>query len=122
VIGVGVNQEKKYCFPLHKRLEHIKSIFEQNPNVMVKSYSSLTTVFAKEVNANYLIRGLRNANDFTYEQSIALINKQMNGIESIFFITDPAFMALSATIVREIFKTGEKIDGFVTNSSILVNE
>lgn len=120
VIGIGVNTEKKYLFDTEKRLSHICSIYENNTKVKVHSYTSLTVDFAKEIKASHIIRGLRNANDYMYEQPIAQINLDLSNIESVFFLTQPEYAAISSTIVREIFKTGGKIDRFVTNSNILV--
>jgi pantetheine-phosphate adenylyltransferase len=121
IIGMGVNEEKKYLFDEQKRVEHIRSIFESDTRVTVISYSGLTTDKAKQMGAQFLIRGLRDSRDFSYERAIAHMNDQMSGIKSIFFLTRPEFGAINSTIVREIFKNGGKIDAFVTNAQSLVS-
>lgn len=120
VIGIGVNVGKNYLFNTKNRLEHINTLYKQANNIRVATYTTLTVDFAKTINATHIIRGLRNVNDYTYEQSIAQMNLELSGIESVFFLTKPTYAAISSTIIREIFKTGGEIDKFVTNPSVLV--
>jgi pantetheine-phosphate adenylyltransferase len=120
VIGVGVNSSKTYYFELEKRLKQIESIYAHEPKIRVETFFKLTVEFCKDLDANYILRGLRDTNDFEYEKAIAQMNLQLSGIETVFFMTDPAVSPISATIVREIAKNGGKIDAFVTNATILV--
>lgn len=120
VIGVGVNSSKTYYFELEKRLKQIESIYANEPKIRVETFFKLTVEFCKDLDANYILRGLRDTNDFEYEKAIAQMNLQLSGIETVFFMTDPAVSPISATIVREIAKNGGKIDAFVTNATILV--
>jgi pantetheine-phosphate adenylyltransferase len=120
IIGMGVNEEKRYLFERDSRLAHIRSVFADEPRVKVVAYSGLTTTKAAEMHANFLIRGLRDSRDFSYERAIAHMNDRMSGIKSVFFLTRPEFGAINSTIVREIFKNGGKIDAFVTNAHLLV--
>lgn len=120
IIGMGVNGEKRYLFPEEKRLAHIRSVFTNDSRIEVVAYNGLTTEKAAEMKAGFLIRGLRDSRDFSYERAIAHMNDQLSGIKSIFFLTRPEFGAINSTIVREIFKNGGKIDAFVTNSHLLV--
>jgi pantetheine-phosphate adenylyltransferase len=120
VIGVGVNSSKTYYFELEKRLKQIESIYVHEPKIRVETFFKLTVEFCKDLDANYILRGLRDTNDFEYEKAIAQMNLQLSGIETVFFMTDPSVSPISATIVREIAKNGGKIDAFVTNATILV--
>lgn len=120
VIAIGQNTSKNYLFPLEKRKAHIKSIFENEKRVRVEVFTGLTVTFCKEINADYIVRGLRDSKDFGYERSIAQMNHEISGIESVFFMTVPEYTAINSTIVREIHKSGGKIDLFVTNADILV--
>ena len=65
VIGIGVNESKKYLFDLNKRIAHIEALFKDE-SVSVVSYSGLTIDFAKQCDADFLIRGLRDSRDFSY--------------------------------------------------------
>jgi pantetheine-phosphate adenylyltransferase len=119
VIGVGVNESKKYLFDLNRRIAHIEALF-QGENVSVVSYSGLTIDFAKHCGADFLIRGLRDSRDFSYERAIAHTNDQLSGIKSVFLLTRQEYGSINATIVREIFINGGDIKAFVTKEEMLV--
>lgn len=120
IIGIGVNQQKSYLFDLSKRIEQINAIFSEYSSVRVATYEKLTVDFCKDINANFIIRGLRDSKDFEYEKSIAHMNTEISGIETVFFLTDQKYSAINASIVREIFKNKGSIEAFVTNSKLLV--
>lgn len=121
VIGVGVNSTKNYMFDTDKRLIHIKSLFADESKIKVEVYNKLTVDFCKDINAQYIIRGLRDSKDYEYERSIAHMNRSISDIETVIFLTDPEFSAISSTIIREIHRNGASIEKFVTNSHLLVN-
>ena len=106
IVAVGVNMEKKGGFmPLEKRLEMIKSIFEGNDRVLVKTYTNLTVDFCKENGATHILRGLRNSTDYEYEHSIAEVNRLMSPeIETVFLLSLPEYTSLSSSIAREIIR------------------
>ena len=68
IIAIGENAAKQYMYPLQKRKEWITSIFSSEDKIRVESYEGLTVNFCKEAGAAYIIRGLRSAADFEYEQ------------------------------------------------------
>ena len=80
IIGIGVNSTKRSMFPLEKRIDHIESLF--NNKVKVVSYDSLTINACKDLECTHLLRGLRDANDFDYEKSIALMNTEPSALNS----------------------------------------
>ncbi|MCH2230553.1 MAG: pantetheine-phosphate adenylyltransferase [Crocinitomicaceae bacterium] len=120
IIGVGVNSSKKYMFELHKRIAHINSLFVTEPNVNVAEFQTLTVNFCKEIGASHIIRGLRDSKDFQYEKSIAHMNFDISGIDTVFFLTEQRYSAINSSIIREINKNGGPIDSFVTNPHKLV--
>ena len=120
VIGVGVNSTKNYMFETEKRLKHIKFLFKDEPKVRVETYNKLTVDFCKDIDAQFIIRGLRDSKDYEYERSIAHMNRSISTIETVIFLTDPEFSAISSTIIREIHRNGASIEQFVTNSNLLV--
>ena len=119
VIGIGVNESKTYLFDLQKRIAHIERIFENLP-VQVEAYNCLTVEFAKQKGAQFLIRGLRDSRDFSYERAIAHTNDQISGIKSVFLLTRQEFGSINATIVRELYKNKGDISPFVTRPEMLV--
>jgi pantetheine-phosphate adenylyltransferase len=120
IIGIGINSTKNYLFDLDKRIQHIESLFKNQPAVSIKTYQKLTVDFCQEIGAQFIIRGLRDSKDFEYEKSIAHMNSALSDIETIFLLTDQKYGAINSSIVREIFKNNGSIDLFVTNSSLLV--
>ena len=120
IIAIGQNTTKNYLFDIEKRKAHIESVFADYNNVSVEQFSGLTVEFCKKIGADYIVRGLRDSKDFGYERSIAQMNLEISGIESVFFMTVPEYTAINSSIVREIYKSGGKIDLFVTNSELLV--
>jgi pantetheine-phosphate adenylyltransferase len=119
IIGIGINSNKSSFFELQKRISHIKSLYDSISSVYVQTYQKLTVDFCKEVNAGFLLRGLRDTNDFEYEKAIAQMNLQISKVETVFFMTDPAVAPISATIVREIARNKGDISFFVTSPSLL---
>lgn len=120
VIGVGVNSTKTAMFDLDKRLAHIRSHFGANENVRVEVFHKLTVEFCKDIDAQFIVRGLRDSKDFQYERSIAHMNNAISEVETIFFLTDTEYSAINSTIIREIYRNGGAIDKFVTNVHLLV--
>jgi pantetheine-phosphate adenylyltransferase len=119
VIGIGINSGKNYFFELEKRKEQISKIYDRYPMIHVKTYQKLTVEFCKDIDAKFILRGLRDTNDFEYEKAIAQMNLSISGIETVFFMTDPSVAPISATIIREIARNKGDISPFVSELSIL---
>lgn len=117
IIAIGVNSQKKYVFPLEQRLEWLRKIFADMPQVEVQHFTGLTAKFCNEVGAQYMVRGLRNAADFDYERTISQLNHTIgNGLETVFFISEPQYSHISSTIVREIIRGGGDVSPFVPSA------
>jgi pantetheine-phosphate adenylyltransferase len=106
IIAIGVNSEKKCMWNLEERISFIEGTFRGNPKVKVKSYTGLTVDFCIAEKAPFILRGLRNSLDFSYEKSIAQTNAMLTGVESIFIICSPESSHISSTIVRDIARNG----------------
>ena len=104
IIAVGDNTDKKYMFPKEKRVEFVKQTFNNYNNIKIESYNGLTVDFCKKNNTEFMIRGLRNPADFEFEKSIALTNRKMTDIETIFFLTSPENSFVSSSIVRDLIR------------------
>ena len=113
VIGIGVNENKNTHFPVAKRLAMIDHYYKDNPRVTVRSYDSLTIDFARQVEANLIIRGIRTVKDFEYEETIADINRKLAGIETILLFTEPELTCVSSTIVRELLQFQKDVSQFL---------
>ncbi len=119
VIGIGVNEGKRTWFTTEKRVEMIKRLYADNPRVKVEAYSDLTCDFAKRMDAGFIIRGIRTVKDFEYEETIADINRQLSGIETILLFTEPELTSVSSSIVRELLSYSKDITSFVPKGLII---
>lgn len=113
-VGVLNNSAKNSLFSVDERVSMIKEITNDLPNVRVVSFDGLLVDFAREINANIIIRGLRAVTDFEYELQIAQTNHVENpAIETIFLTTSLQYSYLSSTIVKEFAAYGGDISQFV---------
>ncbi len=114
IIAIGNNASKKYMFPLEKRRQWIESCFDGVTGVKVMTYDGLTVDFCKKTGAAYIVRGLRNASDFQFEQVIAQMNQAMAAdVETVFIPSRPELVAVNSTVVRDIIRHGGDISPFV---------
>lgn len=102
VVAVGVNSEKKYMFSVEERLERIRAMLSDCPTVEVTSYTGMTIDLCHRLGAKVIIRGIRTAKDFEYEQTIAAVNRlQDPSIETLLVMADPDHINISSTLERE---------------------
>ena len=119
VIAIGDNTDKKYMFSKEKRVEFVERTFSAYDKIKVESYQGLTVDFCKKNNIEFMIRGLRNPADFEFEKSIALTNREMTGIETIFFLTSPKNSFISSSIVRDLIRNRGDYKLFIPKGIIL---
>ncbi|HOK36235.1 MAG TPA: pantetheine-phosphate adenylyltransferase [Paludibacteraceae bacterium] len=113
VIAIGTNQAKKTFFSLEKRREIINQAFVNEPRVKIMIYDSLTVDFARSIQANFILRGLRSVTDFEYEHSIADANRKIAGIETVILFTEYEYSYISSTVVRDLISYGKDISAFL---------
>ena len=113
VISIGVNDAKKTFYSLESRINAIRQFYCNEPRVKVMSYDKLTIDFAKEMGANFILRGIRTVNDFEYEKNIADVNRDLSGIETFILFTEPEHTHISSSIVRELLRYGKDISRFI---------
>jgi len=104
VVAIGINSEKKYMFSLEERQRFIEDAFRDEPKVKVTTYEGLTIDFCKTVNAQFILRGLRNPADFEFEKAIAHTNRKLSKIETVFLLTAARTSFISSSIVRDVIK------------------
>jgi pantetheine-phosphate adenylyltransferase len=104
VIAIGDNENKTPLFSLVDRIQMINKPFINNEKIVIETYTGLTGEFCKKIDAQYLIRGIRNSIDFQYENDLAQINKEIFDLETVFFVAIPTLSYISSSLVREIFK------------------
>jgi len=106
IIAIGINEAKKYMFTLEERVDFIKETFKNEPKITVTTYKGLTIDYCKEVNATYMLRGLRNPADFEFEKAIAQTNRKLSGIDTLFLLTSAETSYISSSIVRDVLRNG----------------
>ena len=102
IIAIGENSDKKNMFSMDDRKKFIHDEFKNQQKLKILTYDGLTVNFCKKIDANFIVRGLRNPADFEFEKTIAQTNKKLTGIETVFFLTSPETAYISSSIVREI--------------------
>ena len=101
-IAVGVNTDKKYMFSIEERLKIIRNFFPDDKRIEPVSYSGMTVDLCHQLNTRFIIRGIRNAADLDYEQTIAAVNQTLDPkIETILLLADNQHRDISSTLIRE---------------------
>lgn len=113
-VVIAVNKNKQYCFSGKERLDVIQKLVAHWDNVSVCLWDSLIVEYAKKINAEVLIRGVRNDNDFLYEFDLAMMNKSLNHqIETLFLVPDPRFFVLRSSSIKELAAFGGDVSTMV---------
>ena len=113
IIAVGQSPVKEEFFTLAERVEMIRDLVADMPRVSVESYNCLTVKFAAEKKADVMLRGLRNLTDVQYEFQLAMTNRSVAGIETVFVMTSEEFGFVSSTMVREVAMLGGDVSKLI---------
>lgn len=115
IVAVATKPEKKKeaFFSIEEKMEMLKLCTRSISNLEVTHFHGLIVDFAKEKKANYLIRGLRAFSDFEYEFQMALANRRLSGIETLFLMADERHTQISSSLIREIAYFGGPLKDFV---------
>jgi len=114
IVAVSTNSEKTPLFSVKERLEMLRKATAGVKNVDVAEYTGLTVTFAQERRASVLVKGLRAVVDFEYELKQASMNQRLAPeLDTVFFMTAPAYYFLSSTLIREVARLGGSVSGLV---------
>jgi pantetheine-phosphate adenylyltransferase len=114
IIGVAASPSKKPLFDLAHRVALIEQVTQHLANVTVVGFSGLLVDFAKEHQANVLIRGLRAVSDFEYEFQLANMNRRLSpNLESVFLTPAEENSFISSTLVKEVAIHNGDVSQFV---------
>ena len=104
IIAVLNNSSKRPMFSTEEKMDMIKHVTKDIPNVMVDSFSGLLIDYAKEKECNVVVKGLRAVSDFEYEFQMAMMNKKLqDNLETLFLTTGNKYSYLSSSLVKEVF-------------------
>ena len=116
IVAIGVNADKKYMFSLDERKTFIEKAFSDEPKIKVVTYEGLTVDFCNEIEAEFILRGLRNPADFEFEKAIAHTNRHLSTIETVFLLTAASTSYISSSIVRDVIRNNGDYTKLVPNS------
>lgn len=113
IIAIGRNSEKQAEQSEEERALQIAELYSKNPRVSVQTYETLTVDFAKQVGANFILRGVRTMKDFDYELQMADVNRLLTGIETVVLFAETDKVNISSSLVRELQAFGKDITDFL---------
>ena len=113
IIAVGRSPVKNQLFTPEERLEMIAELITDMPSVSVESFKGLTVEYAAKKKADVILRGLRSLTDVQYEFQLAMTNRAVTGIETVFIMTSEQYGFTSSTLIREIASLGGDLSNLV---------
>lgn len=119
IVGVLVNVDKQGLLNIDERVELIKRVTKDMPNVEVASFNGLLIDFMREKNASIILKGLRAFSDFEYEFQMALMNNKLApNVETLFMMTSAQFSYVSSSAIKQVARFGGCIEGLVPDEVI----
>lgn len=109
IVAVGINPEKSELFPLAERVSMIRALLKKSPGVSVEKYTGLTFDFVKKCKATAILRGIRDVSDLRYEFQLALANRAVGRVETVFIMTGDQYALTSSSLIRQVVSLGGDI-------------
>ncbi len=113
IVAVGQSPLKTELFTLDERVDMITQLVADMPRVTVEQYQCLTVKFAAQKKADVMLRGLRNLTDVQYEFQLAMTNRSVAGVETVFVMTSEEFGFVNSTMVREVALLGGDVSKLI---------
>jgi len=114
VVAILRNAEKDPLFTPEERVETVRDVFREYPNVHVESFEGLLVDYAHRRRASVIVRGLRAVSDFEFELQMALMNRRLGPeIETVFMMPAEQYTYVSSRLIKEVFALGGPIAGLV---------
>src|SRR2546421_11666628 len=110
VVAVGINPEKRELFSHDERVEMIGELLKNIPGAKVGRYEGLTVDFVRSVNATSILRGIRDVSDLRYEFQLALANRAVGGVETVFIMTGDQYALTSSSLIRQVVALGADLE------------
>jgi pantetheine-phosphate adenylyltransferase len=109
IVAVGNNPDKTELFAQTERVAMIRTLLKRTPGISVEKYSGLTVDFVKRCGATAILRGIRDVSDLRYEFQLALANRAVGGVETVFIMTGDQFALTSSSLIRQVVSLGGDI-------------
>lgn len=111
-IGTNLSKESQQLFSIEEKIEFLKTLVSGLPNVTVSSFKGLAVNYAKKQKADCIVRGIRPG-DLSIELQMALTNRQISGLETVFLIADQKYLHISSSLLRELAFNGADLQEFI---------
>jgi pantetheine-phosphate adenylyltransferase len=106
VVAVGTNPDKREMFSLDERVEMIAELLKDTPGATVEKYAGLTADFVRAKQATAILRGIRDVSDLRYEFQLALANRAVGNVETVFIMTGDQYALTSSSLIRQVVSLG----------------
>ena len=106
IVAVGINPDKREFFSIAERVTMIHSLVKEIDGVRVEKYTGLTVDFARSAKATCILRGIRDVLDLRYEFQLAMANRVVGGIETVFIMTGDQYALTSSSLIRQVVALG----------------
>jgi pantetheine-phosphate adenylyltransferase len=114
VVAVLHNTDKRGAFSVDERMKLLETALAAVPNVRIAAFAGRLLVdVCAEAGAQAIVKGLRSDTDFAYELPMALMNRHLSGVETVFLPGDPRFGHVSSSLIKEVAALGGDITGLV---------
>ncbi|HEW78847.1 MAG TPA: pantetheine-phosphate adenylyltransferase [Phycisphaerales bacterium] len=113
IIAVGRSPVKNPLFTPEERVEMIAELVADMPDVSVEDFDGLTVEYAAQKDADVILRGLRSLTDVQYEFQLAMTNRAVAGIETVFVMTSEQYGFTSSTLIRQVASLGGDISNLI---------
>ncbi|CAI9419006.1 pantetheine-phosphate adenylyltransferase [Nocardioides sp. T2.26MG-1] len=113
VVATGTNPSKSRLFEPEERLEMLREVCADLPNVTVMGFSGLIVDFCRDLGAPAIVKGLRGGNDYEYELPMAQMNVHLTGVETVFLPTNASWGYVSSSLVKEVATLGGDVSSLV---------
>ncbi|MGH7179815.1 MAG: pantetheine-phosphate adenylyltransferase [Tepidisphaeraceae bacterium] len=110
IVAVGVNPDKREMFRVDERVDMIRMLLKRVPNTRVEKFEGLTAEFVKRSHATAILRGIRDVSDLRYEFQLALANRSVGGVETVFIMTGEQYALTSSSLIRQIVGLGGDVE------------
>lgn len=113
IVGLLINEAKQGLFTVEERLDMLREVTKEFPNVRVMSFQGLLVDFCRDQGAQVVVKGLRAVSDFDYELQMAQMNIGLSGVETLFMPTNPVYSFIASSLVKEVAKWGGDVSTYV---------
>lgn len=113
IIGVAQNASKRYMFSPQERLDLARASVKDIPGASAEPIHGLLADYVKEAGASAIVKGLRGSADYDSEQSMALLNRHLSGVETIFIMGDSGLGHIASSLVKDVASHGGRVDDLV---------